>query len=194
MWRGSTGPSTRRPWPAACRSPRSPPTSCRPGPGSSHPTTSTPARPGTGTGPARCSPPSRRRPAGTCYRTRQLNETAAGSPGAYLDLAPLVQDVPELPQRLLLVGSEAVGHHHLGAGPVRPGVLAAGRRADQERSVDDLDVIPHLVPGSAGRHQADRRLLAVVIGKVVKHRPTPGEGAGTATGSVQPQHARRRHP
>ncbi len=95
--------------------------------------------------------------------------------GGRLDLAPLVQDVPELAQRLLLVGSEVAGHHHLRAGPVRPGVLAAGLRTDQERGVDDLDVIPHLVPGNAGRHQADRRLLAIVIGKVVKHRPTPGE-------------------
>jgi GDSL-like Lipase/Acylhydrolase family len=43
-WRGSTGPSTRRPGPAACRSRRSPPISRRPGAGSSHPTAFIPAR------------------------------------------------------------------------------------------------------------------------------------------------------
>jgi hypothetical protein len=47
-------------------------------------------------------------------------------------------------------------------------------------------VIPHLVPGNAGRHQADGRLLAVVMGKVVKHRLTPGEAADAAIGSARP--------
>jgi len=54
---GSTGPSTRPPPPAACRSPRSPRTSCRPGPASSPRTTSIPARTATVTGPGPCSPP-----------------------------------------------------------------------------------------------------------------------------------------
>ena len=55
-WRGSTGPCTRRPLPGACRWPRCRRTSCRPGPGSSRPTASTPARTATATGPGRCSP------------------------------------------------------------------------------------------------------------------------------------------
>ena len=61
---GSTGPCTRRPGRAACRSPRCPPTSCRPGPGSSRPILFIPARPVTATGPGRYWPPSRPRRAG----------------------------------------------------------------------------------------------------------------------------------
>ena len=63
-WRGSTGPSTRRPGLAACRSPRCLLISCRPGAGSSRPTAFIPARPVTATGPGRCWPPCRQRLAG----------------------------------------------------------------------------------------------------------------------------------
>ena len=58
-WRGSTGPSTRPPGRAACRSPRYPRISGRPGPGSSPRTTFIPARPVIATGPAPCWPRSR---------------------------------------------------------------------------------------------------------------------------------------
>src|SRR5271155_5876440 len=80
-----------------------------------------------------------------------------------LDLASLTQQIPELAERLLLVRPQIAGHHQLGAGPVGPRVLAAGVRADQERAMDDLDVVLDVIPGNAGGHQADRRRLAVVI-------------------------------
>ena len=61
-WRGSTAPSTRRPPPGACRSPRCPGISCRRGPGSSPRTASTPARTATATGPGPYWPLSEVRP------------------------------------------------------------------------------------------------------------------------------------
>src|SRR5262249_61162481 len=105
-------------------------------------------RPGDGRPPEPATGPGRltERPPSLLPRLRLV--PGPDAPGR-LHLAPLVQDVPELAERLVLVGSKVVGHHHVRAGPVRPGVLAAGRRADQERAVGDLDVIPHLVPGNA---------------------------------------------
>src|SRR5580704_6077651 len=81
----------------------------------------------------------------------------------------LLQVGAELADRLVLVGAEVVDHGHLGAGPVGPGVLIAVGRGHQEMVVRDLDVIPHLGPRDAGRHQADRGRVAVVDFQVLEH-------------------------
>ena len=86
----------------------------------------------------------------------------------------LLQVGAELLDRLLLVRSQVCYHGHLGAGPVGPGILVAVGRGHQEMVVGDLDVVPHLLPRDAGRHQADRGRVAVVELKVLEHAPPSG--------------------
>ena len=71
-------------------------------------------------------------------------------PAGTLELPPLAEDMPELADRFVLVGAEIRLHHHPGAAPVGPAVLAVAVRAGQQRAMDDLDVILYLGPGTAG--------------------------------------------
>src|ERR1700728_1173773 len=92
--------------------------------------------------------------------------------GWALSLAALAQELAELFDRLVLVGSKVLGDNHLRVCPVGPGVLAAVRRQYQERVMRDLYVVVHFVPRDAVGHQADRRRLAVVVLQVVEHLPS----------------------
>ena len=85
----------------------------------------------------------------------------------------LLQEGAELLDRFLLVRSQVCYHSHLAAGPVGPGILVAVGRGHQEMVVGDLDVVTHLLPRDAGRHQADRGRAAVVDLKVLEHAPPP---------------------
>ena len=84
--------------------------------------------------------------------------------------------------------------------------LAEALWADQQRAVGNLDVVPHLIHGDAGRHQADGRRLTVVVDQVVQHpcsRPPRGcacpdatryaDGPAHATYVATPTARRTRH-
>ena len=66
-------------------------------------------------------------------------------------------------------GSQVFDHGHVGAGPVGAGVVVAVGGGHEEVVVRDLDVVPHLLPRDAGRHQADRGRAAVVELQVLEH-------------------------
>ena len=78
-----------------------------------------------------------------------------------------------------------------GAGPVGAGELAAvGGRRYQQRVMRDLDVVVHLLPGDARRHQADRRRVAVVELQVVERFYSPRSQFADARGQRRINSAR----
>jgi hypothetical protein len=88
-----------------------------------------------------------------------------------------LEEGAELLDGLVLVQAEVIDDDHVGASPVGTGkLIAADGWRDQERVVGDLDVIAHVVPGDAGRHQADRGRVAVVELQVVEHA-SPSAGS-----------------
>src|SRR6266699_2397312 len=95
-------------------------------------------------------------------------------PVASLDLVVLVQVGAELLDRFFLVGAEVADQGHVGAGPVGAGVVPAAGGRDQQMVVRDLDVVPHLLPRDAGRHQAYRGRVGVVELQVLEHASPSG--------------------
>ena len=86
-----------------------------------------------------------------------------GPPGYALWLAIGLQAVISTGDGLVLIRSEVLSHDHFRAVPVRAGVIRAVVQRHQQRMVCDLDVVVHVFPRHAGRDQADRRRIAVVV-------------------------------
>ena len=94
--------------------------------------------------------------------------------GAGLGLVVLGEEGAELVDGFVLVRAQVLDQGHLSAGPVGAGVVPAVGRRDQQMVVRDLDVVVHLLPRDAGRHQADRGRAGVVKLKVLEHAPPSG--------------------
>src|SRR5207245_10837801 len=102
-----------------------------------------------------------------------------------LDLVVLLQVGAELLDRFYLVGAEVADQGHIGAGPVGTGVVPAAGRRDQQMVVRDLDVVPHLLPRDAGRHQAYRGRVRVVELQVLEHASPSGGLLSSCWGTRQ---------